>query len=613
MIIPKFIRKILAIFRGTVSPVMILLSTTLGLWFGLIPGWSGFHTAIVLLVLVLNIHLALFLLSAALGKAICFAAAPSLFYVGVWLQRNMSGLFNVLAHIPIIGMTDFSRYSVSGALVVGPAYGLVAGLLLARSVIGFRKALLRLEEGSEKFRKWYSNPWVRILDRLLLGKRTKNAKALFAAKTKVFRKAGVALAVIVLVAAIVVTTMLEDDTIKGYAARSMTRANGAEVNLDDFNLNMLGGAVSVSGIQITDAKKPENNQVFVGKITADASLYHLLLGRLVMENVEVSDMKFDQLREKPGSVVQSKTEQKPPVFDPCDFKLEDFDINKLEAYVKDAKALKQWLQKVRKWLPKPKDKDQKQVPQKYLGYLQARADVPPSPRILAKKIVLDKVEIPSQLFGNSKVSLENVSDSARAAKLPVRLRIQSYDTPADVHVTIDYSAQDKEPNVSGTFEGFDLGKMQSGLNSGSALAFESGAASGSFNGRVTNQSIDLTITVTVRDMKATSRGKGALGLDSSTTSEALDVLKNLNTRIRIVGPVTEPRIAFDIEGLQGELKEALLAAGKDKLAQEVGKQIKKQLDGKLPDEVPDQIKDVLDKPEDIIEGLGGLLGGKKDK
>ncbi len=31
------------------------------------------------------------------------------------------------------------------------------------------------------------------------------------------------------------------------------------------------------------------------------------------------------------------------------------------------------------------------------------------------------------------------------------------------------------------------------------------------------------------------------------------------------------------------------------------------------DKVPDEIKDALKKPEDLLKGLGGLLGGKKDK
>ncbi|MHC4072454.1 MAG: hypothetical protein ACYTGS_10550, partial [Planctomycetota bacterium] len=63
MLLPKPIRKILAIFRGSVSPVLIFISIMLGFWFGLIPGFSGIHVVLIVLVVLLNVHLGLFLLS----------------------------------------------------------------------------------------------------------------------------------------------------------------------------------------------------------------------------------------------------------------------------------------------------------------------------------------------------------------------------------------------------------------------------------------------------------------------------------------------------------------------------------------------------------------------
>ena len=69
MILPGFIRKLLAVFRGSVAPPLILLSVMIGFWVGLMPGWSGLHTALLVVVLILNIHLGLFLLSLGVGKA----------------------------------------------------------------------------------------------------------------------------------------------------------------------------------------------------------------------------------------------------------------------------------------------------------------------------------------------------------------------------------------------------------------------------------------------------------------------------------------------------------------------------------------------------------------
>ena len=254
-----------------------------------------------------------------------------------------------------------------------------------------------------------------------------------------------------------------------------------------------------------------------------------------------------------------------------------------------------------------------EVPQKYLHYLRARAATPPSPRILAKKILLDKVQIPSQLFGNSRVSFRNLSDSAETAGLPVTLEIKSYDTPASLRATVEYASQEQTPPVSGTFDGFDLKKITSNLSRNSGLILESGTASGKFDGKVTNESIDLTINVVVRDIKAKSQGNGIWGLDSKTTSQALEVLKNLNTTIRLVGPVSQPRLAFDVKGLREELKEALVKAGKDRLAQEIDKQIEKKLDKELGDKLPGELKDALKKSGGFLDGLGGIRKKKDDK
>ncbi len=609
MILPKPIRKMLAIFRGSVSPYIIFLSVMLGFWFGLIPGWSGFHTVIIIIMLILNIHLGLFLLSAGIGKMLCFAAAPVLYHVGVSVQDYLSGLLNLVASIPIVGITDFSRHSVAGAFVLGPIIGGIAGLLMARSVIGFRRTLLKFEEGSEKFKKWYSHRWIRVLDRLLIGKRTKDAKALFTAKAKIIRKAGVVVAILVLAVSAVATNLMKNNVVKDYAATTMTQANGAEVNLEELDLSLLAGAVSVSGIQVTDAENPQNNQVSVEKISADASMYDLLLGRLVMENVEVSNVKFDQKRATPGKLVETDVEEKPSVFDPCDFTIDANDISKLETYFKDAKALKERLQKARKWLPKSEEKTATQpqeVPQEYLEYLESRAVVPASPRILAKRITADNVQIPSQIFGNCKVQLTNVSDSARTAGLPIILELQSYDTGAFVSVTFDYSSRGKAPKVCGDFKGFNLSKIQSSLSSDTGLVFETGMASGNFEGKVTDQVIDLAITVAIDNMKAKAQGDGILGLDSKTTSEALDVLKNISTTIRVVGPITEPRLVFDVEGLKNEFKDALIKAGKERLVGEIDKQIDEQLGDKAPDEVKDTLKKSLD-------GLGGILKKNDDE
>jgi uncharacterized protein (TIGR03546 family) len=615
--IPGPIKKLLKILRGGVSPVIIFISIMLGFTFGTIPGFSGLHAVLIALVFLLNVHLGMFLMSAALGKALCFAAAPVLYHVGMAVQGSLSGLLKILAAIPIIGITDFSKYAVVGGLIVGPVVGAIVGLLMAKSVVGFRRMMLKAEEKSEKFKKWYSKKWVRILDRILIGKSAKDVKALFTAKTKIIRKAGIAFAVILLVIFGVAAHFLKDTKIKEFAAARLTQVNGAEVDLDTVKLSVTNGQASVSGIQVTDPENPANNQIAVGNISADASVYDLTLGKVVLDQVKLSDVQFDQKRQTRGEVIEAKTEE-PEVFDPCEYKVAAGDIAKIDKYLQNAKSVKEWLQKARKWLPEPGDKEEAKVPAeqkpiKYLDYLIARANVPSSARFLAKNVLLEKVGIKSPVFGNSNISIENINDAPSATALPISLKVKSNDNPLELDMTFDYSKGEKVPKVTGNFTKLDLSKLQSSLGSGAGLNFTSGLASGQFSGLVTSESIDLTVDVEVQNMQASSQGDGILGLGGQTTSEAFKMLKDLKTTIKIVGPITEPRLVFDTHGLTESIKQAALKAGKERLSEEIDKQIDKQLGDELKDKVPEELKGVIkEEPKDLIKGIGGLLGGKKE-
>jgi uncharacterized membrane protein len=609
MLLPGFIKKILVAFRGGLAPSLIFLSILLGFWFGMVPGFTGFHVVLIIFMLLLNIPIGMLIFWGALGRALCYAAAPVLYHVGMWMQANMPFVFRFFESLPIIGLTDFSIYSVSGGFILGPIVGVIVGLLMVRSVISFRKMMLKLEEGSEAFRKWYSKTWVRLLDRILIGKRTKDAKSLFTKKTKYVRKVGAVLAVLVLIVALIVGAFLKDKKAKEYATDALTRANGAEVNLEEMKISLIEGAVNASGIQVTDPENPANNQVAIEQLSADASIYDLLLGKVVMDQVTVSNVRFDQQRSTPGKVIEREVKEE-PAFEPNEYKFDPADIAKLEKYFKDAKALKEKLEKLRQYLPSGEEEEAvtepEQIPQKYLEYLTAHAITPVSARIMAKMATLDKVQIPSAIFGSSKIQFTNLSDSPKAAGLPVTFEMSSLETPAKINATIDYSMD--TPKLTGSFEALDLSKLQSSLSSDTGLAFGSGTVSGQFSGTATKEGLDLQLDIDTQNLKAEGQGDGVLGMGSEATSEALKALENLKTTIRIVGPVTEPRLVFDVKGLTEEFKQALVKAGKEKIADEIDKQIDEQ----LGDDVPDEVKEVLKKPDEILKkGLGGLLGGDK--
>ncbi|UCD28991.1 MAG: hypothetical protein JSV03_00465 [Planctomycetota bacterium] len=611
MLLPPQIKKFLAIFRGEVAPVMILLSTALGFWFGLTPGWYGVHVALLAIALILNIHVGIFLLSAALGKSLCYAAAPIMFHIGAWTQDALSPLLRFFAAIPIIGITDFTRYSVAGATLIGPLIGLLLGLLLSRSVVSFRRQWLKLEEGSEAFKKWRSKKWVRLLDRILISKSAKDAQSVLTRKPKLVRKAGVILAVVLLVVSAVAINLVQDKLTADYAADTLTQLNGAEVNLDQMELAVLSGNITASGIQVTDPENPQNNSVAIEELTAKASLWNLLLGRVVIDNLSLSNVGFDRPRETAGKVLTKTTEsQEPQPFESSQYQLPDSNVNLLYDYFKDAQAIKERLKQISEWLPEAaEDKkpatQEKPVPQSYLEYLSARAPVSKTPRIIVRQIELDKVEIPAEQFGNSTIACNNMNDAPEAAGLPIRIQVKSNDKPTTLEILSHYDSPENGATIKAGFADVDLKQLQAKMNQSNPVSFQGGTASGSIQGKATRHTIDLAIKLKIKDLQAQSAG-GVLGMDPKVTSEAMKVLNNIETTLRLVGPISEPRLVFDGPAMRKEFSDALVSAGKKELA--------KQITGLAGEHLPGAGVDgtaVMEKPLEAGKDIAGdLLGGK---
>jgi hypothetical protein len=576
------------------------MSVGLGLWFGLMPGFSGIHAIMIVLLVLLNLPIGGFIVCAGLGKTVSLAIAPVLYHAGLFVQGHLGGLIGVLDRIPIVAITSFDRPALVGALVIGPILGVVLGWAAGRVVLMFRKTWLRLEENSEKLRAWQSKKWVRALDWIMLSASAKDAKTAMAARTVYIRKGGVILAVLLLVIFGVASFFFRNEAIRAKGQRLLTQANGATVDIAKVDLSPASGKVAIEGLGFTDSQNPAQNKFQVAEVSTQADMYQLSLGKLVLDQVKVSDIGFNQARATPGQVLPKAPEDPNSKWTWKDLGVTPENIGK---YVQDANQIKAWIEKIRPYLPSGK-KEAPAAPHKYLEYLTATG-INQAYRVLAKNIVLDKVHLPDSTFGTSRMTLSNLNDAPVAAGLPIELAVQSEQGPK-LNLAMHFDSPDTAGKVTGKFEGLDLGKLQSGLNKGNALSFKGGKVGGQFEGRLTQQGVDLTVTAKLSDLQAATGGQGFLGLDAKTAQEVFSTIKDLDVKLQIVGPLTNPKIAFDTKGLESTLKDKLIQAGKQRAVDELNKQI----DKKLGDKVPSQLKDVI-KPG-LQDGLKGLLGGAKD-
>ncbi len=621
MLLPRTLRKLLAIFRGDAAPILVFLSVFLGLWFGLMPSWSGVHAVLLVLALVLNVHFGMFALFAGLGRALCYAAAPAWYHLGDWVQHALAPLLDFIGSLPILGLTDFARYAVAGGFVAGGVGGLLAGGVMAYGVTAFRRKWLALEEKSEAFKKWQRKGWVRWADWFLFGKRTQDVRAALQKKTRVIRIPGVIAAVVLLAAAGGAAWAMQGDRLSVHVVDALTQVNGAEVNVAELELAPFAGRASAAGLAFTNPSQPAHNRLVIGQVVADANLWNLLRGRIVIDDVRLEDVQLDVPRETPGMVTtpvppaQARAADDAAVPAARRFDIEKLDlaareVARLEEYLSRKQTLEEWLNRVQAWLPAAEaTAPRPPTPQTYLGHLTARAPVPPVPRVVVSHAVITNVQIPSPYIGRATVTCANLSDAPAAYGRPLTIDIQSQDRPTHLKFTQRYDGDAPATEVAGEIRGVELASLQQSLSSDNPVVFEGGTADTELSGTASAAWLDLRLRVATRNMQVRTTGDEMFGLDPRVTSEALRAMENITTTLRLVGPLDQPRLAFDGDALAAKMKDALVSAGKAELARQLDQALADQLPAGAPG-ASDVLEDPLGKGADA---LGGLLGQQNNK
>ncbi|MCU7552996.1 TIGR03545 family protein [Alteromonas sp. ASW11-19] len=115
----------------------------------------------------------------------------------------------------------------------------------------------------------------------------------------------IVLAVIIL--PVVAYWLFANVIIKSIVEGKLSESYGAEVNIAEFDHSLYPAEVEMQGIGLTDAATPSRNKVLVGTARADVELLPLLSDRVIVNNLDLLDVQFDQPRETPGEVYRQPT------------------------------------------------------------------------------------------------------------------------------------------------------------------------------------------------------------------------------------------------------------------------------------------------------------------
>src|SRR5690606_4617959 len=166
-------RSIGKVFRGKATPFQIVAACVLGGAIGFLPSfWTapGLTVALLLALVVLNANLGGAGLVGLGAKLLGLALVPVSFEVGrVLLGGPPGGLFRWVVNAPVLALFGFEHCATAGAFVLGVAFGAICGVGLTIAVQRFRRRMATLEEGSERYQKYASKWWVKVLLFLFVG------------------------------------------------------------------------------------------------------------------------------------------------------------------------------------------------------------------------------------------------------------------------------------------------------------------------------------------------------------------------------------------------------------------------------------------------------------
>lgn len=586
-------RSIGAALRGKATRTQVFLAAFLAGLLGFVPGFflpsdlgGGFLQApglialLVFLVLVLNANLAVFGLCLLVAKLLSLPLMGVAFAIGrALLDGPLQGLFRALINAKVTAWFGLEYYATTGGLVLGVLFGALAGWGLMRTLTAIRTHMVNVEEHSERYQKWSKKRSVRLLAWAFLGK----GKGKKTWKQLVEQKGGMPVRIVGVVAVLLLAgglwvfqSWLSTPMLTAAARDGLTAVNGATVDLKEARLDLGGGLLRLQDLAVADAAALDTDAFRAGVLEARIDTGELLRKRLVIDQLRSSNASSGARRTVPGVLVVEPAEPPPPPPEPGSKTLDD--------YLKDVEKWKQRLDQLRDWLevlqgdgqpqdeppPEPELEAQRQA----LGDAKVRAVhlLEDTPTVLIRSVDIDGIAV-DWLGQGQLLDLRgrNLSTAPSLVAEAMSLTLASKQQDKLLLQLSGPAAGNGALGLVFAYRGLPVDALFAQLKLGGEAPLRGGTidvgANGSFQKRPgTAATIDLPLQVKLQQTTFAFPGVQPTKVDS------------LLLPVGVRGALVAPSIWLDDKSLS----DALVAAGKQELANFVNAQAGQLLGGKLP-------------------------------
>ena len=552
-------RKFGKLIRGNATPFQIFSASILGMLIGFVPGFQqapGLLISWIGCLIILNANLFLAGLVGILGKLLLIALMPVAFAIGRFLLEGPTNpLFASLANAPITAYFGLDYYVVPGGQVLGLVLGVGIGIGMTKSLGAYRRKMQRLENDSERMKKWSSKGWVKALTFIFLGtgKGKKSYEELLSKKWgNPIRIPGVAVVLVLAFLGYIAIRSLSDPLVTAAIKSGLERANGATVDLENAHLDLDAGRIELDGLALADPENLETNLFASDRIVADISAADILKKRFSIDSLVFENASSGLPRLQKASLIGKKPK-------PSDApKLELPDYKGLNSVIENAPELKERLSQLKKWLEalggeKDDSQNLKQTLAsriQSLGYTQvAKKDlIEGSPIVWIRNLVADQVK--TSFLDNATLSIEagDLSSHPNLLQSDPKIQIHSSDGSLDATLVLGTAAGRADNQIELSMSGISVDEVASKIKSDGSLPISGGTMTLNIAGKLSSADSDLKISPTFSGSSISIGG---------TTLPA----DNLSIPLFLRGPIDNPRIKLDSKALT----DAIAKAGKKEL------------------------------------------------
>lgn len=592
-------RKIGKILRGKATPLQLILAGVLGAELGFVPSFAaapGLVLALVLLLLILNANLFIAVAVAGVSKLVSLLLTPVSFEAGrLLLDGPTQPLFKWAINAPVLALFGLDSYVVTGGLLVALIVGLALGIAVVALVNGFRRRMARLEEGSEKYKKYASKPGVRILAWAVLGKGhgKKTYADLLARKIgNPIRITGVIAAVVLVGALFFARSLLTDSFVTATLKRQLEWANGATVDIERVSLDFGTATVTIDGLAMADPGKLTHDIFRAERLQGDVAVGDLLRRRIAIDRLEVTNASSGMERATPGERIDRPDRPEPPTRE-GDKTIGD--------YIRDAQKWKDRLDQIARWIerlapPKPDDTNEGETLRDRLermveqdGYRRVKAShlVVGAPAFLIREIEVNGMRVADFDDETIDIVIRNASTNPWLVDDAASVSLVSSGGRLDAALSLaSVSRGGGESRVDFAFKrvatSWIAPQLVSKLGPDGQPPIKGGAIDVSIKGPFRVEPgipLDVAMDLFLHDMIMTLPGVGEVDLGED----------GITLPVNLAGALDAPRIRVEPDALGKALKDA----GRDVLINELSDEVRDRVGGRAGELLDGGLRNIL--------------------